>query len=82
LSTSRTAPEACEDISDSFTRHSGEAYSTVPHLPKLGHIGNTANARGFTYATCCALHTLVARQGMGHEALGVATAALLLPNPS
>jgi hypothetical protein len=36
------------------SRHSGEGFSTVPHPPKLGHIGQTVNARGFTYATCCA----------------------------
>jgi hypothetical protein len=47
------------------SRHSGEPYSTVPHLPKLGHIGQTVNARGFTYATCYDLHILVARQGKG-----------------
>jgi hypothetical protein len=47
------------------SRHSGEAFSTVAHLPKLGHIGQTVNARAFTYATCCALHTLIARQGKG-----------------
>jgi hypothetical protein len=31
----------------------------------LGHIGQTVNARGFVYATCCALHTLVAHQAKG-----------------
>ena len=45
------------------SRHSGEAISTVAHPPKLGHIGQTVNARGFTYATCHALQTLVARLG-------------------
>ena len=28
----------------------------------LWHIGQTVNARGFVYATCCSLHTLVAHQ--------------------
>jgi hypothetical protein len=45
------------------SRHSSEAFSTVPHLPKLGHIGQTVNARGSAYATCRALHKLVSRQG-------------------
>jgi hypothetical protein len=27
-----------------FLRHSGEAFSTVPHVPKLRHIGQTVNA--------------------------------------
>jgi putative transposase len=33
------------------SRRSGEASSTVAHPPKLGHIGQTVNARGFAYAT-------------------------------
>jgi hypothetical protein len=41
-----------------FSRHSGEASSTVAHPPKLGHIGQTVNARGFAYATCCTLRPL------------------------
>jgi hypothetical protein len=32
------------------SRHSGDAISTVPHSPKLRHIGQTLNARGFAYA--------------------------------
>ena len=47
------------------TWHSGEAFPTVAHLPKLGHIGKSVNARGFTYATCCALQPLVERQRKG-----------------
>ncbi len=37
------------------SRHSGEAFSTVPHPPNLGRIGQTVNARGCAYATCCVL---------------------------
>jgi hypothetical protein len=33
----------------------GEAFSTVPHPPKLGHIAQTVNARGFAYANRCTL---------------------------
>jgi hypothetical protein len=49
----------------STSRHSGEAFSTVGHPPKLGHIGQPVNARGFAYATCCALQPHVARQFRG-----------------
>jgi hypothetical protein len=49
----------------SASRHSGEAFSTVQHPPKLGHIGQPVNARGFAYATCCALQPHVARQFRG-----------------
>src|SRR5919112_511528 len=38
------------------------AFSAVQHLPKLRHIRQTLNTRGFAYATCCALQPLVARQ--------------------
>jgi hypothetical protein len=51
----------------STSRHSGEALSTVPHPPKLGHIGQTVNARGFANATCCTLQPLVARQCPGGD---------------
>ena len=27
--------------------------TTVPHPPRLSHIGQTVNATGFAYATCC-----------------------------
>jgi hypothetical protein len=47
------------------SRHSGEAFSTVGHPPKLGHIGQLVNATGFAYATCCTLQQLVARQCKG-----------------
>jgi hypothetical protein len=40
---------------NSSSRHLGEAFSTVPHPPKPGQIGQTVNARGFSYATCCTL---------------------------
>jgi hypothetical protein len=45
--------------------HSGEAFSTMPHLPKRGHIGQTVNARGFTYDNCCALQPLLECQRKG-----------------
>src|SRR5215216_3977938 len=44
------------------SRHLGEVLSTAPHPPKPGHIAQTLNARGFSYATCCTLQPLVARQ--------------------
>src|SRR5215216_3428300 len=44
------------------SRHLGEVLSTAPHPPKPGHIGQTVNARGFSYATCCTLQPFVARQ--------------------
>jgi len=34
----------------------------VVHPPKLGHIGQTINTRGFAYANRCTLQSLVARQ--------------------
>jgi hypothetical protein len=46
-------------------RHSGEALSTAPHSPKLRHIGQTLNARGFANATCWALQPLVYRRRKG-----------------
>src|SRR5215217_7746661 len=49
----------------STSRHSGEALSIVGHPPKLGHIGQSVNARGFANATCCTLQPLVARQCPG-----------------
>jgi hypothetical protein len=58
----------------STSRHSGEAFSTVGHPPKLGHIGQTVNARGSAYATCCALQPLVARQCKG-RGFGIESAA-------
>jgi hypothetical protein len=39
--------------------------TTAPHPPRLGHIGQTVDARGFSYATCCTLQHLVARQCKG-----------------
>ena len=47
------------------SRHPGEAFSTVPLRPKLGHIVQTVNATGLAYATCGALQQLVARQCRG-----------------
>jgi len=47
------------------SRHPGEAFSTVPHRPKLGHIGQTVNATGLAYATCGTPQQLVARQCRG-----------------
>jgi hypothetical protein len=35
------------------------------------HRSDGQRARGFAYATCCALHTLVARQGKG-RGIGIA----------
>src|SRR5215208_5805140 len=49
----------------STSRHSGEAFSTVGHPPKLGHIGQTVDARGFAYANRCTLQPLVARRCRG-----------------
>jgi hypothetical protein len=53
----------------------------VPYQPNLGHIGQTLNARGCAYATCCALQTLVARQCKGRGFLGKSTADVLLTKP-
>ena len=39
--------------------------TTAPHPPRLGHIGQTVNARGFAYAACCALQPLGERQYKG-----------------
>src|SRR5215217_8527836 len=47
------------------SRHLGEVLSTAPHPPKPGHIGQTVNAREFSYSTCCTLQPLVARQFRG-----------------
>jgi hypothetical protein len=52
---------------NSTSRHSGEALSIVGHPPKLGHIGQSVNARGFANATCCTLQPLVARQCPGGD---------------
>jgi hypothetical protein len=46
----------------STSRHSGEAFSKVPHPPKLGHIVQTVNARGLAYTIRYTLQPLVARQ--------------------
>jgi hypothetical protein len=51
------------------SRYLGEAYSAVPHPPKLRHTDQTLNARGFAYAACRAPQPLVARQAKD-EALG------------
>jgi hypothetical protein len=47
------------------SRHLGEVLSTAPHPPKPGHIGQTLNAREFSYSTCCTLQPPVARQFRG-----------------
>ena len=60
------------------SRHSGEAIWTVPHPPKLQHTGQTLNARGFAYATCCALQPLVAHPCKGRGVGLVSTADVLL----
>src|SRR5215217_3643045 len=52
---------------NSTSRHLGEAFSTVPHPPKPGHIAQRVNAIGFAYATCCTLQPLVARQCRGRS---------------
>jgi hypothetical protein len=64
----------------SASQHLGEAFSTVPHPPKPGYIGQTVNARGFAYATCCNLQPLVASRcrGFGIES----TADVLLTKRS
>ena len=49
------------------------APARVSQPSKPGHIGQTLNAREFSYATCCTLHPLLA--------CGWSTAALLLPSP-
>jgi hypothetical protein len=54
----------------------------VPHPPKLGYIGQTFNARGFAYATCCTLQPLVARQCKGGGFGIESTADVLLTKPS
>src|SRR5215213_5904315 len=64
----------------STSRHPGEAFSTEPHGPKLGYIGQTLHARGFANATCCVLPPLIERECKG-RGFGLATAALLLPSP-
>src|SRR5918912_474875 len=50
---------------NSTSRHLGEALSTVPHQPRPGHVGQTIDARGFAYATCCTPQPLVARRCRG-----------------
>ena len=54
----------------------------VPQPPRPGHIAQTVNAREFTYATCCALHTLVACQREGRGFGIESTADVLLTSPS
>jgi hypothetical protein len=66
----------------STSRHSGEALSTVPHPQKPRHIGQTVNARGFSYSTCCTLQPLVARQCRGRDIGIESTADVLLTKPS
>jgi hypothetical protein len=51
-----------------------QASSTLRHPPKPEHIGQTVNARGFAYATCYTLQSLLAR--------GSSTADVLLTKPS
>src|SRR5215212_6900690 len=66
----------------STSQHPGEAFSTVPHRPKLGPIGQTGNARGLAYVTCSTLQPLVARQCRGRS-FGIESAAdVLLTKPS
>src|SRR5215211_5219996 len=67
---------------NSTSRHLGEAFSTVPHPPKPGHIAQRVNARGFAYATCCTLQLLVARQRRGRSFGIESTADALLTKPS
>src|SRR5215204_1020120 len=49
----------------STSRHPGEAFSTEPHGPKLGYVGQTLHARGFANATCCVLPPLIERECKG-----------------
>ena|SRR5215208_102251 len=67
---------------NSTSRHLGEAFSTVPHPPKPGHIAQRVNAIGFAYATCCTLQLLVARQRRGRSFGIESTADALLTKPS
>src|SRR5215203_4471747 len=52
---------------NSSSRHLDQAFSTVLHPPKPGHIAQRVNAIGFAYATCCTLQPLVARQCRGRS---------------
>jgi hypothetical protein len=42
-----------------------QAFLTVPHPPKPGHIAQKVNARGSAYATCYALQPFAARRCKG-----------------
>src|SRR5215204_215613 len=64
------------------SRHLDQAFSTVLHPPKPGHIAQRVNARGFAYATCCTLQLLVARQRRGRSFGIESTADALLTKPS
>jgi hypothetical protein len=59
----------CKRVSIDATccQHLGEAFSTVPHLPKPGYIGQRVNARGVAFATRCILQPFAARQGKGRD---------------
>jgi hypothetical protein len=58
------APDALRTLASDHTqgkrRLLDQASSTLRHLPKPGHIGQTVNARGFAYATCSTLQPLLA----------------------
>jgi hypothetical protein len=58
------------------------APARVSQPPKPGHIGQTLNAREFSYSTCCTLQPLVARQFRGRGFGLESTADVLLTKPS
>jgi hypothetical protein len=67
------------------TRYKGRgcyAPARVSQPPKPGHIGQTLNAREFSYSTCCTLQPLVARQFRGRGFGLESTADVLLTKPS
>src|SRR5215216_4716117 len=67
---------------NSSSRHLDQAFSTVLHPPKPGHIAQRVNAIGFAYANRCTLQPLVARQCRGRSYGIESTVYVLLTKPS
>jgi hypothetical protein len=65
----RTSENAVKTKFRESSRHSREAFSTMPHPPKPRHIGQAVYTRGSIYATCHALRPFAAhrRKGRGLE---------------
>jgi hypothetical protein len=60
----------------------GPSFFDATAPAETGHIGQTVNARGFSYATCSTLQPLVARQFRGRGFGIESTADVLLTKPS